>query len=190
MSLRDEIREAFPELEEFDDPALAEGVERAWEIALEEAGRPDLATYPWFMPYQAKLGLGDELLVPHTREVTAAALALAESLIETRGMDIDTDLIRAGGLVHDVSHLREFDGEEWTRAGDLLGHPYHGQYVARRAELPVEVEHMVLSHTVLTNVEPAFIEAELLRDVDLAVANSIRSRTVDDLRDAPDAGPH
>jgi putative nucleotidyltransferase with HDIG domain len=190
MGLRDDIRDAFPELDDFDDPELAEGVERAWEIGLEEAGEPDLASYPWFAPYQEQLGLGDELLAPHTREVTAAALSLAESLVETRRMDIDLDLIRAGALVHDVSHLREFDGTEWAPAGVLLGHPYHGQYVARRAGLPVEVEHMVLSHTVLTNVEPAFIEAELLRDADLAIANAVRSRSIDDLRNAPVPEPY
>jgi HD superfamily phosphodiesterase len=99
-------------------------------------------------------------------------------------VDLDTDLLLAGALVHDVSKLAEFDGMDATPTYDLLGHPYWGVYVVASAGLSVELAHVVLSHTSRTNVEPAFLEAELVRRADEAAASAIRLEYIDDLRDA------
>ena len=69
----------------------------------------DLVTFLWFGPYQEQLGLDDELLVDHIRDVTAAAVGLAEGLAGCRAIAIDIDFVTAGALLHDVSHLGESD---------------------------------------------------------------------------------
>ena len=74
----------------------------------------------------------------------------------------------AGALVHDVSKLYEFDREARTDVGELLGHPHYGLAVVSQANLPVAVAHVVLSHSPKTGVDPATLEAELVRRADEA----------------------
>lgn len=178
----DVVRAVFPELEAIDDEELRAGVIRAWTTAMEENDIDDLAEIPWLPPTQRELGLDDEWLVPHVRDVTACAIALAETVLDRRVVDLSLDTVVAGALVHDVSKLAEFNGMEETKVYDLLGHPYYGVHVVVAADLPVELAHVVLSHTSRTRVEPATIEAELVKRADEVAAATIRARTTDDLR--------
>lgn len=185
----DDVETVFPELRSIEDDDLRAGVAEAWVLACEADGietPEELHTVPWFPPAERALGIseGEETLVTHVRDVTACAVALAETLVERRDADVDLDLVVAGALVHDVSKLAEFDGHDETPIGDLLGHPYWGVHVVASAGLPVEYAHIVLSHTDRTNVEPAFVEAELVSRADAAAASAIRADHADDLRDA------
>lgn len=188
MGVREEIETTFSELKRIEDEAIRTGVVDAWELAASENDIEDPNSFPWFGPYQEALGLGDEMLVDHVRDVTAAAIGLAEGLASRRSVALDMDVVIAGALLHDVSHFGEFDGTRWSERGRLLGHPYYGLYVVWHANLPVELEHIVLSHTPHTVVKPATIEAEVVSQADAATVNAIRSRAVDDLREAPSAG--
>lgn len=179
-----DVLAAFPELADVDDPDLREGVRDCWATACEENGIEDLDAVPWFPPAQRRHGIADETLVDHVRDVVAAVRALADALERRRGTDVDRDLLLAGALVHDVSKLYEFDGHDETEIGDLLGHPYYGVHCVAAAGLPVECAHVVLAHTSRTSVEPAFLEAELVRRADEAAAAAIRLTELDDLRDA------
>ena len=67
--------------------------------------------------------------------------------------------------------------------GRLLGHPHYGVHLAAEAGLPVAVQHVVLAHSHRTAVEPATLEAEIVRRVDEVAAAAVRRRAVDDLRD-------
>lgn len=176
------VRTAFPELDAIDDDELRTGVVSAWETAIDENDVDDLTGVPWLPPTQRELGLGDERLVSHVRDVTACAVTLAETLIDRRGAALSLDTVIAGALVHDVSKLAEFDGMTETRVYDLLGHPYYGVYIIAAVDLPVELAHIVLSHTSRTTVEPATLEAALVKRADEAAAAAIRSQATDDLR--------
>jgi hypothetical protein len=178
----DAVRAAFPELTAIADDDMRDGVVAAWTTAMTENDVGDLTAVPWFPPAQRDLGLDDESLVDHVRDVTACAVALAETLIERRDVDLSLDTVVAGALVHDVSKLAEFDGLAETAVGDLLGHPHYGVHVVARAGLPVELAHVVLSHTGRTTVEPATLEAAIVRRADEVAAAAIRSRATDDLR--------
>jgi hypothetical protein len=185
----EDVEAVFPELRSIDDDELRGSVATAWVNACTDAGigTPDeLRAVPWFPPAERGLGIpeGEETLVSHVRDVTACAVGLAETLVERRGADVDLDLVVAGSLVHDASKLAEFDGHDPTPVGDLLGHPYWGVHVVASAGLPAEYAHVVLSHSGRTNVEPAFLEAELVRRADEAAASAIRLGYLDDLRDA------
>ncbi|TKR26378.1 HD domain-containing protein [Natronomonas salsuginis] len=184
-----DIQTVFPEIEAIEDDALRSSVAAAWATAAEDNGIDiaDLEAVPWFPPAQRELGIADDdvLLVEHVRDVTACAVGLAESLTDRRYVpNIDMDVIVAGALVHDVSKLYEFDGMERTEIGRLLGHPHFGVLVTARADLPVEMAHIVLSHTPRTNVEPATLEAELVRRADEASETAIKANVLTDLRDA------
>lgn len=177
------VERAFPELDHIEDDDLRDGVVEAWATAMADAGVDDLDDIPWYPPAQRELGIDDERLVDHVRDVAAGVVALAGVLAERRDPDIDLDVLVAGALVHDVSKVAEFDGMAETPVGDLLGHPHYGVHLVARVGLPVEVAHVLLAHTALTNVDPATIEAELVRRVDEAAANTIRASVLDDLGD-------
>ncbi|WP_440990328.1 HD domain-containing protein [Haloarchaeobius baliensis] len=176
------VRDAFPELAAIADEDLREGVVDAWATAMADNDVDDLADVPWFPPAQRDLGLDDEYLVDHVRDVTACALSFAETLLEHRDVDLSLDTVVAGALVHDVSKLAEFDGLAETPVYDLLGHPHYGVHLVARAGLPVELAHIVLSHTHRTTVEPATLEASIVAHADAVAAAAIRSRATDDLR--------
>ena len=181
---RDVVHEAFPEVKAITDDSLREGVLDAWTTAMTETDTDALRTVPWFPPDQRRLDIEDESLVDHVRDVVAAALVLADVLADRRESVINHDVLRSGALVHDVSKLYEFDGMDQTSVGNLLGHPHYGVYVAGAAGLPPEVVHVVLSHTPRTTVEPATLEAELVRRADEVAAAAIRATAVTDLREA------
>lgn len=176
------IRAAFPEIKAIEDESLRSSVLDAWETAITEYDIDDLGAVPWLPPTQRELGLDDEYLVTHVRDVTACALGLAETLLERRTVDLSLDIVVAGALVHDVSKLAEFDGMDETAVYDLLGHPYYGVHIAAQADLPVEILHIILSHTDRTSVEPATMEAALVRRADEIAASAIRWSATDDLR--------
>ena len=178
------VRDAFPELDRIEDEELRAGVVDAWTTAMADNDVDDLDAVPWFPPVQRDLGIDDEYLVDHVRDVTACAIALAETLARRRDPDLSLDLVVAGALVHDVSKLYEYRGDEETAVGDLLGHPHFGVHVVARAGLPVELQHVVLSHTSRAAVDPATLEAELVRRADEVAASAIRLRVLSDLRDA------
>ncbi|WP_280537747.1 HD domain-containing protein [Halopenitus sp. POP-27] len=182
--ITDQIRTTFPELDAIDDETLRDGVIEAWRTAMADHGVDDLAAVPWLPPTQRDLELPDETLVDHVRDVTACSVGLAETLTERRPdtLAIDMDTVLAGALVHDVSKLAEFDGMAETDVYRLLGHPYYGVHAIARAGLPVELAHIVLSHTDRTAVEPATIEATIVRRADEAAAAAVRWRATDDLR--------
>lgn len=178
------MREAFPELEHVSEERLREGVVDVWAAAMANADLDELGAVPWYPPAQRALGIEDATLVDHVRDVARGALALAEVVTERRDLAVDVDLLVAGALVHDVSTLGEFDGMTGTRVGELLGHPYYGVHLIAAAGLPVTLAHVVLSHSRRTPVQPAFVEAALVRRADEAAAAAIRATAVDDLRNA------
>jgi len=184
-----DIADVFPEIDTIEGDSLQTGVSTAWTTAAGINGLDvaELPEVPWLPPVQRDLDVpADEaLLVDHVRDVAACAVGLAESLLSRHDdLEVDLDTVIAGALVHDVSKLYEFDGMERTEVGDLLGHPYYGVAVVSRANLPVEMAHVVLSHSSRTNVEPATLEAEIVRRADEVAAATLRDGAVDDLRDA------
>lgn len=184
-----DVDSVFPEIATIEDDGLRTGVASAWTTAAGINGLDveDLPEVPWLPTVQRELGMAadDALLVDHVRDVAACSVGIAESLLSRRDdLELDLDTVIAGALVHDVSKLYEFDGMERTEVGRLLGHPYYGVAVVSRANLPVEIAHIVLSHTDRTNVEPATMEAAVVRRADEVASAAIRAEAVDDLREA------
>ena len=180
------IQSVFPELKMIKKDELRNRVTYAWKTSTREYDIESLSAVPWLPPAQRELSLPDESLVSHVRDVTACAVALAERLIQRRGstISVDIDTVIAGSLIHDVSKLAEFDGMNETDIFQLLGHPYYGVHIATRAGLGPEYSNIILSHTNRTNVEPATIEAALVKRADEVAAAAIRWQATEDLRTA------
>ncbi len=141
--LRAQVEELLPEVKEIQDPKLREGVLKTWELALERGGweAADLERIPFTLLIPTKTSL-----LEHTRRVTRMALAVARERD-----DLNLDYVIAGGLLHDVGKLLEYEAQaeacRKSRAGELVRHPVSGFALALEAGLPLEVAHIVLAHS-------------------------------------------
>ena len=119
-------------------------------------------------------------LLHHTTTMLKTAKAVCE--IYT---DLDSDLLAAGVILHDLCKLDEIAADElgmatdYTREGMLIGHlvmgvaELHrlGKELGVRSELIMLLEHMILSHHDLPEYgspkPPMFPEAEVLHTLDV-----------------------
>jgi putative nucleotidyltransferase with HDIG domain len=133
----------FPEASQIHDPKLKQGVLKTWQLAQDRGGWQidDLKQIPFTLLVQTKTSL-----IEHTRSVTRMAMAVAR---ERR--DLRMDYVIAGGLLHDVGKLLEYEKRGGkvvkSRGGELVRHPVSGYGLTREANLPLEVSHIVISHS-------------------------------------------
>jgi putative nucleotidyltransferase with HDIG domain len=138
-----QFKRVFPEAAQIHDPKLLDGVLRTWQLAQERGGWQvgDLNHIPFTLLVQTKRSL-----LEHTRSVTRMAMAVAR---ERR--DLNMDYVIAGGLLHDVGKLLEYEKRGGkvvkSRPGELVRHPVSGYGLTREANLPLEVSHIVISHS-------------------------------------------
>lgn len=149
------LRAIFPEIDEIKDPVLKRGVEEIWiEIAAE---------MPWNdlheIPKNTK-GESGRGLVEHVRGVTQMALALCEVAKSVQGKDYNRDMMLAASLLHDVSKPVEYEPDPAAKPGangirpgrqSALGKSVqHAAYATHKVwekKLPLELAHLVLTHT-------------------------------------------
>jgi putative nucleotidyltransferase with HDIG domain len=139
----EEFKKLLPEVSQIRDPHLAEAVLKTWQLALERSvwKVEDLEHIPFTLLIQTTTSL-----LEHTRRVTRMAMAVARER-----NDLNMDYIIAGGLLHDVGKLLEYDrsGQNVvkSRSGELVRHPVSGFALAQEIGLPVEVSHIIISHS-------------------------------------------
>jgi putative nucleotidyltransferase with HDIG domain len=133
----------FPEANQIRDPKLKEAVLKTWQLALKRGHWQvdDLNHIPFTLLVETTT-----TLVEHTRSVTRMAMAVAR---ERR--DLNMDYVIAGGLLHDVGKLLEYEKRGGkvakSQAGDLVRHPVSGYGLTCETNLPMEVGHIVISHS-------------------------------------------
>lgn len=124
---------------------------------------------------------------------TLSIVRLAERVAEVYPF-VDRDLLIAGAMLHDIAKTIEYEmtpsglASGYTVQGNLVGHLVEGAMMIREAsnrlgitsEIPLLLEHMVLSHHGEPDfgaaVRPAFIEAELLSELDMLDARMYEMR--------------
>jgi putative nucleotidyltransferase with HDIG domain len=141
--MKEKLEALFPELREIQDTGLRDGVVRAWTLALRRGGWEvtDLQIIPSTLLISAETSL-----LEHTSRVTRMAIAAARERD-----DLNMDWVIAGGLLHDVGKLLEYervDGKvRKSSYGELIRHPVSGYALTLEAGLPLEVAHIVLAHS-------------------------------------------
>jgi putative nucleotidyltransferase with HDIG domain len=163
--------EIFPELKLIESDVLRNKVRKAWQAALDrsEWGKA-IEDIPLFIHIpKEKINL-----VGHTRAVTSYSLGLAESMNRYRGYPINKDYLLAGALLHDVAKVVEYsvNGGK-TAIGNSLTHGIFGVHLCIEAGLPVEVVHIVASHTTKMGMPAKSIEAIIVHHCDAADAGTI-----------------
>lgn len=175
MASRKEVREAFPEIEELEDEHLQNAVVDLWVDAVEISKYDSVHDIPRSKTtVPAETPERYERLVPHVRDVTRCTIVLVDELGDRfDDSGIDRDLAITGALVHDISKPYESYHATIDNFGDWLGHPYYAIHLLAEADLPLELQHIVLAHTPNTAVEPQTIEAELVVLADLAAVHGL-----------------
>jgi len=168
----DMLREITDRIQQIQDEELRAVVS----LLLEEAG-PKLLYYPAAQKLHHAERAG---LLHHTSTMLRAAKAVCGIYPA-----LDSDLLAAGVVLHDLCKLTELNSneygvvEEYTREGMLLGHLVTGvhkilsacEQLSVRAELRDVLAHMILAHHDLPEFgsprRPMFPEAEVLHVLDL-----------------------
>ncbi len=177
--MRERLLELIPEFDLIQDADLREKCLKTWEAAMEEGGwTPDGLAQ---MPFTLLINPCPASYIDHIRAVTLTAVRAAEVFAQIYGdrVPVDMDLLVAGGLLHDIGKLLEYENRDdgmtvQTYAGKLLRHPFTGMELAARFGLPVEVQHMIAAHAGEGDKVKRTTEATLVNHADFMSFHSIQ----------------
>lgn len=177
--MRERLLELMPEFNLIQDADLREKGLKTWEAAMEEGGwTPDDLTH---MPFTLLINPCPASFIDHVRAVTLTAIRAAEVFAKIYGdwLPVNRDLLIAGGLLHDIGKLLEYENRQngmtvQTHAGKMLRHPFTGMELAARFGLPAEVQHMIATHAGEGDKVKRTTEATILNHADFMNFHSIQ----------------
>jgi putative nucleotidyltransferase with HDIG domain len=176
--VRERILELVPEFDLLQDAELREKCLQTWEAAMAESGwTPDELTR---MPFTLLINPCPVSYIDHVRAVTLTAVQSAKAFAEIYGdlLPVDRELLIAGGLLHDIGKLLEYEIRDdgmtvQTYAGKMLRHPFTGMELATRCGLPPEVQHIIATHAGEGDKVKRTTEATILNHADFMNFHSL-----------------
>ena len=168
MDRRARIRTLLPEVTEITNETLADTVVEIWREFWDKSAWERLEDVP-----KNPKSLGDRPLLAHVRAVTQQAIWTGRVVRQQHAIAVDMDLLTAGALLHDVSKLLEYAPEQGspgvtTRYGTLIQHGVGTASSVLNRDLPLDLAHLILSHTTASAMPPRTIEAVILHYADYA----------------------
>ena len=170
----------FPEIEEIRDAGLRRGVVAIWLEIAAECAWSRLEDIPKNLDVEKGRRLTD-----HIRGVTRIALAMAETAKAANGTAYDRDLLVAMCLLHDVSKPVESEPDpaatpnggavvpgRKSKLGKLIQHAVYATHKVFAHGLPLEVAHVVNTHTHQSGVRSTSIEGAYVFYADYADSDS------------------
>ncbi len=153
--LRDQVVEELPEINDIKDAGLRKKVIEAWCLALSKSSFTSIRQIPPAgNPGVMVLKRGDQ--TDHIRGVTRLAMKIADEFSENfPELEINRDVVIAGGICHDIGKPWEFDPENrkrWEGSPRKAGkpsirHPAYGAHICLTAGLPEEIAHIATAHS-------------------------------------------
>lgn len=179
-----EIVALMPAVDQISDSELRAGVVAIWQEIAEEMAWNDLRD----VPKNVALEAGRSLL-EHIRGVTEMALALCESARAVQGKDYDKDLLIAACLLHDASKPVETEpgagsddkagGARKSALGAKIQHAVYAAHKVFKFGLPLELAHLLITHTHHSNTRGKSWEAAALFYADFADTDAALSASGD-----------
>jgi putative nucleotidyltransferase with HDIG domain len=175
----DRLAERIPEIELIGDQRLREKVLSVWKEALELGGweLSDLERIPFTLLIpNCSVGYLD-----HVRAVTRTAVEAARVMTSIYGdvISINMDHLVAGGLLHDIGKLLEYQeqGSQTikSRMGELLRHPFSGAALSFKHGLPDEVTHIIAAHAREGEGTRRTVEAIIITHADFINYESLKA---------------
>ncbi len=176
MIERGEIEAALAEaLNLIQDEDLRKKTVDCWMLGIAEGGWQSLGELTE-MPFTLLTPTRGVNFLEHTLAVTFSAIGLAEAQRKhyaSMPYEINMDWLVAGGLVHDIGKLLEFERTpegKYVKShhGRCTRHPISGTVLAATAALPVEVQNIVACHAKEGDGRPKRIETVLVHQADFA----------------------
>lgn len=171
----------FPEIEQIRDTQLRAGVVAIWQEIAAECAWDRLEDIPKNLEAERH-----RRLVDHIRIVTRMALALAETAKAESGTAYDRDKLIAMCLLHDVSKPMECEPDpegqpsggpvlpaRKSRMGKLIQHAVYATHKVFAHGLPLEVAHVVNTHTHQSALRSATVEGAYVFYADYADSDSV-----------------
>jgi putative nucleotidyltransferase with HDIG domain len=154
------IKQLFPEINMITDPTLADKVTQVWLDVWKRSNWKNLEDVPYTTTIKKSA-------IRHLRSTARSAVAVAKIMKELHGVEVNLDYLVAGALLHDVSKLVEYSSQGGrTSLGQKIPHGAYGIAAALAQDLPVEVVHIIASHTPHLRKMPESVEAIIVRHVD------------------------
>jgi hypothetical protein len=169
-----EMKEALPEVDEIESEELRKRVLRVWELGFSESDYETLENVPWWPPLENELNVTNTTTVDHVREVTRLVIGMVDSLASL-GYTIDRDISIAGALVHDISKFVELSGDDLGEFAEWLPHPHYAVHMLAAVGFSPHLQHIALSHSSLSSVEPRTIEARIVQAADELIIDAMFS---------------
>lgn len=176
-----DIHEVFaPILEHITDADLRSKVVKAWALACQRGGWESVDDLK-AMPFTLLTNTRGVNFIEHTISVTEGAYHLAktqEAAYREMPYKIDYDRLLAGGLLHDVGKLLEFErdgagGFRKSRSGMCARHPISGTALAYEVGLPDEVLNTIACHAKEGDGRPQCVETVLIHQADFGTFNPL-----------------
>ena len=157
------VREYFPLIRKIKDKDIRDKVIKAWVRVWKESDYRDLREAP-FSPDPED---SSETLVNHINATTSLALVAAEQFQEEYGVKVDLDVLLASAILHDLDKavLYQRKGNEVVHSGlgNKIPHGAYGMHVALELGLPLEVVHIIVTHSSFINMEPNTVEGVIIQ---------------------------
>lgn len=163
---REDVIQAFPEVEWIKDAELKEKVIAIWQKACQESPHTSIYNGVFNKNYDPQADFRDGL-VYHTRLTTQLAYNCAKVNNELEEKQLNLDYIVAGGLLHDVCKIVEKGvGGNSTDWGKHITHGIYSIVLAKEYDIPMEILHIICAHTVNLNMQTKTTEAAILHHCD------------------------
>lgn len=147
----EELIKLFPEIDLIKDNILKKKVVRVWVYALKSGcwQVKDLRR----IPFTLLIDNCQISIVDHIKGVLRVSIKAAQELREVYGdrVKINQDYLISGALLHDIGKLLEYEEKEGkfikSKKGFLLRHPISGVGLCCSEEIPIEIMHIIASHS-------------------------------------------
>ncbi len=137
--------EQLPEVDLIQDEELREKISAIYANVMQEGGWTDLKSIPFTLLVKTDLNYVD-----HVRSVTKMAVELGKEM-KSLGFDIDMDVLVAGGLLHDIGKLLEYEIKDGkvvkSEYGKHLRHPISGAILAHKFDLDDRIINIIAGHS-------------------------------------------
>lgn len=168
--MKEKVLEIWPEINWIKNSELKEKITSCWVYAIENSvlSIDDLNKIPFSLLLKdCKISF-----MNHKRTCVQLAVDMAKTMQKNFGdeINIDMDILIAGAILIDVGKLLEYemkDGKLATsNAGKLVRHPFSGLAIADRFGLPVEVQHIIATHSKEGDLGQRTVESIIVHHAD------------------------
>lgn len=167
---REQFARYFPEFEKIRAEDLKEKLLQIWQKAASESDWDTIEDIPFSPDYPAK----PNSFVQHVRLVTAYSYAVAVKNNELEETKADIDVVVAGALLHDVCKIVEYSAKGGrTPWGRNVTHGVYGVALSHEAGIPLEIIHVIASHTAKLSMANKSREAVIVAKCDSIAASGV-----------------